>query len=477
MAIRLPPALAALPFTVAFLSAAIPSTAPAQLTGDSVAIRHAERMLGALGGRDAWARARTIAIELRGHFGSDSNPWAERYWIDLEAPRGRYQIRAGGSERIIVWTTEGGWESRDGAVESQSADRHALEQAYWAAELTVVFRRLAAARPATRLQRDTTAAGLSVITLLVPASADTIARLTLDAGGRPVHWAAPIRGRTFQRILGPLADYGGLRLPRWGATPDGLWRYEHLTASLITEPPPVSFARPEPAAVRPSASGLRGDPEAIEDSRAMVEAMGGAVIWRDLGSVHFVHEWDIYDRADRYLEHEILDLVAPRSYVTMDSELNRRVRAYSPEHRFWNTINGQFSFTSDADLADAMERAPFSIYRIARGVAANDGFYRVEFGPMRGLPGVTGLEFSGPDGIARGWILLNQRKEPVVWATTQYSYTFGPLERYGNLRVPRWATTGGGRVRYEMVSLTGSSRPADSTLFVPPRRQRDPFTW
>jgi hypothetical protein len=28
--------------------------------------------------------------------------------------------------------------------------------------------------------------------------------------------------------------------------------------------------------------------------------------------------------------------------------------------------------------------------------------------------------------------------------------------------------TGGGRVRYEMVSLTGSNQPPDPALFVPP---------
>lgn len=78
-------------------------------------------------------------------------------------------------------------------------------------------------------------------------------------------------------------------------------------------------------------TGLRGDSAAIEDAKAMVETMGGLDIWRELESVHFVHEWDIANRPDRYLEHEILDLTGPRSYVTMDSETYSRIRAYSPE--------------------------------------------------------------------------------------------------------------------------------------------------
>ena len=49
------------------------------------------------------------------------------------------------------------------------------------------------------------------------------------------------------------------------------------------------------------AAGLRGDPAAIADARAMVERMGGNSIWKELESVHFVHEWDLADREERYL--------------------------------------------------------------------------------------------------------------------------------------------------------------------------------
>lgn len=215
-------------------------------------------------------------------------------------------------------------------------------------------------------------------------------------------------------------------------------------------------------------TGLRGDPAAIADAEAMVDAMGGLAIWRELESVHFVHEWDIYARPDIYLENEILDLTGPRSYVTMESEVYERTRAYSPEHRYWNIVNGEFSYASDEAFENAMERAPYSIYRLARAIARGDSYYHVQFGPMRDMPGATALEFRGPDDEIHGWILLNTRKEPVVWATTQYAYAFGPLERYGNLRVPKWAVTGGGRVRYEMVSLTGSNRRPDLSLFAPP---------
>ncbi len=222
------------------------------------------------------------------------------------------------------------------------------------------------------------------------------------------------------------------------------------------------------AGVAEETQHLRGDPAAKADAMAMVDAMGGLEIWRELEAVHFVHEWDIVNRPDRYLENEILDLSHPRSYVTMESEIYSRVRAYSPEHRYCSITNGEFAYGDDESLARAMERAPYSIYRLARAIARGDSDIEVRFGAIDGIPRPPALEFVGPDGVARGWILLNARKEPIIWATTQYVYVFGPLKRFGNLLVPNWATTSNGLVRYEMVSLTGSKEPPELSLFAPP---------
>ena len=218
------------------------------------------------------------------------------------------------------------------------------------------------------------------------------------------------------------------------------------------------------------ASGLRGNPVAIADARAMVEEMGGGAIWAKLQSVHFVHEWDVVNRPDRYIENEILDLTGPRSWVTMKSESYNRVRAYSPEHGYWSVANGEFSHGRDESFANAIERAPFSIYRLARSIARDDEALEIRLGAIESIGGPPALEFVDPDGVPRGWILLNARKEPIIWATTQYVYVFGPLARFGNLLVPNWATTSNGLVRYEMVSLTASDSPPDLALFAPPAK-------
>lgn len=210
--------------------------------------------------------------------------------------------------------------------------------------------------------------------------------------------------------------------------------------------------------------GLQGEPSAIEDARAMVERMGGLELWAALEQLHFVHEWDIVNRPQRYLEHEILDLADARSHVTMDSEDDHRTRVYSPEHGYWSINDGEFTAGSDEDLANAVARAPFSIYRLARAIGRNDPGLTIRHGTLESIPPVPALEFER-DGQVGGWVVLNARKEPMIWATTQYVYVFGPLRRFGNLWIPDWATTSDGLVRYEMVSLDGSNRPPDSGLF------------
>jgi hypothetical protein len=137
--------------------------------------------------------------------------------------------------------------------------------------------------------------------------------------------------------------------------------------------------------------GVRGEPEAIAAAEAMVETMGGREIWGQLKSVHFVHEWYPWHRVDAYIENEVLDLTAPKSWVEMKSEVHFRVRAYSPEHGYWSVSDGEFSYGDEDRLARALERAPYSIYRIARAVAIGDDSYEIRFG----FPGHAGSSSMG----------------------------------------------------------------------------------
>jgi hypothetical protein len=204
----------------------------------------------------------------------------------------------------------------------------------------------------------------------------------------------------------------------------------------------------------------------------MVETMGGRSIWKELKSLHFIHEWYPVNRIDTYIENEILDLTSPRSWVERKSEITRTIRAYSPEGKYWTLIDDVFAYGDDTIWEKSIERAPFNFYHLVRAVAINDPFYEIRFG-QSDIPKTRQLEFYSPDGVLRGWVILNARKEPIVKATPEYRYTLGPLKRFGNLWIPAWGVYDNGYTRYEMISVIGDNQPPNAALFLPPTEYKN----
>lgn len=210
-------------------------------------------------------------------------------------------------------------------------------------------------------------------------------------------------------------------------------------------------------------AGLRGENSAVQAAQKMVESMGGEELWTQLQSLYFVHEWYPIHRGDKYLEEEILDLTGPRSWVKMESEIYYNERVYSPEYGYWRNVNGEINEGSTESFNSAMNRSPFNIYRLARGIALKDSFYEIRIKDPAS-PVIT-LLFYDDKGDKGGEIVLNANFEPRVWRTNDYTYTFGPMQEYGNIRVPRWGVYENGSFIYEMVSLKGSSKKPSPDQF------------
>ena len=160
------------------------------------------------------------------------------------------------------------------------------------------------------------------------------------------------------------------------------------------------------------------------------------------------------------------------SLIRCDRKFAARSKAETPFPCRPYVLKNTLRSAVEDRLENALERAPYSIYRIARAVAIGDESCKIQFGEGD-IPGSRRLEFYGSDGEMHGWIILNARKEPIVWATTQYRYTFGPMKRFGNLYVPDWAVYENGITRYQMISLHGSDQAPDEELFKPPAEHRD----
>lgn len=214
----------------------------AVLTGDPEAVALAERMLGTLGGRDVWADARVIEVKLRGYYAREHEPWNETFWMDLDKPNGRFELRGGDVDRTIAWTPEGGWELANGEIETFDEERHSFELDYWKRQAVVVFHRLAKGE-GIRVANGDNEFRFDVFDA---ASDELLAQFAVNVKGEPTKWGAKIGEREFEQVLGPLESYGKLRLPRWGATLSAVWRFEHQHVALSPDPISVSLEPPKP---------------------------------------------------------------------------------------------------------------------------------------------------------------------------------------------------------------------------------------
>jgi hypothetical protein len=211
------------------------------LRGDKDAIALAERMLQTLGGKAVWAGGRAISVELTGYYAREQEPWHEIFWMDLEAPRGRFELKGETVDRTIAWTPDGGWELNDGTLEMLGPDRRAFEIEYWRRQPVVIFHRLARGVPATRVEKGDNEFRFDVF----DAESDTLlAQFAVNMKGEPIKWGSSIGEQEFEHFFGPLQSYGGLHMPKWGGSISAVWRYEHIDVALMTSQPSVSFEPP-----------------------------------------------------------------------------------------------------------------------------------------------------------------------------------------------------------------------------------------
>lgn len=213
------------------------------IQGDAEAVSLAERMLDRLGGREAWARARSVKVSLQGYYAREAEPWSELYWMDLESPEGRFELSNESINRVVAWTREGGWETDAGERQPFPESRHAFEMEYWLRQPAVIFHRLARGGSATRVKMGTNEYRFDVFDAKTD---ELLVQFALNLKGEPTKWGAPIGDREFEHVFGPLESYDGIRFPRWGATIDGIWRYEHETFELSSTQIPVSLEPPTP---------------------------------------------------------------------------------------------------------------------------------------------------------------------------------------------------------------------------------------
>jgi len=167
------------------------------------------------------------------------------------------------------------------------------------------------------------------------------------------------------------------------------------------------------------------------------------------------------------LEHEYLDLAEPRTRFELRSEIYEQQRATSPAGA-WILRNGDLERRSADELESALRGAAGSMYRIVRRIALGDPALSVRF--AEGAE--HRLEFLDESGEILCWIVVDVAGEPVLWGRSDVEWVFGPLVRFGNIRVPGWGAYTNGEWRYEVIDARASSAPLEVS-FDPPAAGED----
>lgn len=195
----------------------------------------AEKLLAAMGGREAWAGVTYVQVEARHDDLEIPRPFVNRIWNDFSKPRVRFW--AGNDDFTSsrsIGDGEGIRESGPQAGTRLTAEQYESDRGWWEANVYRTFHRMAK-RDATLSYR---AAGPARLEVLRP-DGRILNWFVLNQKGEPMLFGAgsDARGTTF----GPLASAGGVKYPKWGARADGSWRYEILDFVAANEVPEDAF--------------------------------------------------------------------------------------------------------------------------------------------------------------------------------------------------------------------------------------------
>ena len=191
-----------------------------------------------MGGRAAWAKVKFAHVEAIHDDLTIADSFTNKIWNDFTAPRVRLEAKNAVIDRRRGISEGRGWRWRDGEESALTPEQYEDERAWWEANIYRTLHRLAVRDP----ELSARAAGEHRVEILRK-DGKRLNWFHLNQKGEPMlfgTWESEA-GTAF----GPLASNGQIKYPKWGARPDGSWRYEIVRlVTAESAPIDVSFAKP-----------------------------------------------------------------------------------------------------------------------------------------------------------------------------------------------------------------------------------------
>ena len=206
---------------------------------DSSAQQRVDALLAAMGGRDAWARARFVHVEATHRDETTGRPYENQIWNDFSAPRVRIEAVIDGDRVMRGIDGASGWRVRRGEQFPLTDAQVESDRRWWESNVYRTLHRLAI-RDADIVAHAVGERRLEIFR----ADGARLNWFVLNGAGEPIlfgTWDSD-SGTAF----GPLVSTpSGIRHWRWGASADGTFQFEigalHASESV---PAGVSFRKP-----------------------------------------------------------------------------------------------------------------------------------------------------------------------------------------------------------------------------------------
>lgn len=223
-------------FLLLLFAGAMPvGTLQAELQGNPRAIELAHQVVESIGGRELWAKIRTLYVVEKARSLKGDGIIGE-FWRDLQYPRESYTLN---NRRDLVirtwWNKQGIWQTLNGKPNPRlPAGLHDEVLAYWHGEIYVMYHRLARQDSNLRLDMQDSRA-FSAFDVNLERQLGTF---WVNDDGELYRWRHE-DGTEF--IYGPHRQFGEISFPDWGTKVDGTWSFYYTEIRWSTEEAPISF--------------------------------------------------------------------------------------------------------------------------------------------------------------------------------------------------------------------------------------------
>lgn len=198
----------------------------------------AERMLAALGGRDAWAAAKNTINDSRQDWDGDPSELRVVITMDFERPRVRVETWGAGLHVVRAIDGDRHWRrTRDGKIEPLTAEFLEGDRRFYAGHVYRTLHRIAKRDPALALSMGKEGR------LEAHEGGKRIAWYALDRAGQPYLYGA--HDDEVGSIFGPWAHVeSGIHHPVWVTRDGGKWRAMLRRLEVNVPLDDALFARP-----------------------------------------------------------------------------------------------------------------------------------------------------------------------------------------------------------------------------------------